>query len=172
VLAPLRSLAPEFDTVTRVPAASVVRMHLEPEGPSPGYASSALLTGLPDAAIGALLDAAGPGSGNRLTIAELRQLGGALARPDPDGGALACMQGEFLVLGLGLDEDPATWPGMREDAARLLAAVQPWTTDHEYLPMLDDLSDRRRAYPPDVYARLSALRRVVDPHGLFVGQHA
>ncbi|HYJ74185.1 MAG TPA: FAD-binding oxidoreductase [Kineosporiaceae bacterium] len=172
VLAPLRSLAPEFDTVTRVPAASVVRMHLEPEGPSPGYASSALLTGLPDAAIGALLDAAGPGSGNRLTIAELRQLGGALGRPDPDGGALACLQGEFLVLGLGLDEDPATWPGMREDAARLLAAVQPWTTDHEYLPMLDDLSDRRRAYPPEVYARLSALRRVVDPLGRFVGQHA
>jgi FAD/FMN-containing dehydrogenase len=38
--------------------------------------------------------------------------------------------------------------------------------------MLDDLSDRRKAYPPEVYARLSALRRAVDPHGLFVGQHA
>ena len=53
--------------MTRVPAASLVRLHLEPEGPSPGYASSALLTGLPDAAIAAVLESTGPGSGNRLT---------------------------------------------------------------------------------------------------------
>jgi hypothetical protein len=95
-----------------------------------------------------------------------------LGRPDPAGGALACIEGEFLVLGLGLDEDPSTWPGMREDAARLLAAVAPWTNGGEYLPMLDDVSDRRRAYPADVYARLAALRRSVDPGGLFLGQHA
>jgi FAD/FMN-containing dehydrogenase len=172
VLAPLRALAPEFDTMARVPAPSLVRMHLEPEGPSPGYASSALLSGLPDAAVAALLEAAGPGSGNRLTVAELRQLGGALARSDPAGGALARIEGEFLVLGLGLDEDPSTWPGMREDAARLLAAVAPWTNGREYLPMLDDVSDRRRAYPADVYSRLAALRRSVDPGALFLGQHA
>jgi FAD/FMN-containing dehydrogenase len=172
VLAPLRALAPEFDTLTRVPAASLVRMHLEPEGPTPGYASSALLSGLPDAAVAAVLDTAGPGSGNRLTVAELRQLGGALGRPDPAGGALDCVRGEFLVLGLGLDDDPATWPGLREDAARLLAAVAPWTTGAEYLPMLDDLSDSRKAHPPEVFARLSALRRAVDPARLFVGQHA
>ena len=171
VLAPLRALAPEFDTISRVPAASLVRLHLDPEGPSPGYASSALLTGLPDAAIAAVLETAGPGSGNRLTVAELRQLGGALTCPDPDGGALACVDGEFLVLGLGLDEDPATWPGMREDAARMLAALVPWTTEREYLPMLDDASDPRKAYPPEVYARLTTLRRAVDPTGLFVGQH-
>jgi len=171
ILAPLRALRPEFDTMTRVPAASLVRLHLEPEGPSPGYASSALLTGLPDAAIAAVLETAGPGSGNRLTVAELRQLGGALGRPDPDGGALACLDGEFLVLGLGLDEDPATWPGMREDAARMLAALAAWTTEREYLPMLDDPGDPRKAYPPEVYARLTTLRRAVDPAGLFLSPH-
>src|SRR6201999_1900575 len=120
---------------------------LEPEGPSPGYASSALLSGLPDAAVGAVLETAGPGSGQRLTGAEVRPLGGALSRPDPDGGVLAGLDGQFLVLGLGLDEDPATWPGMREDAARMLAALVPWTTEREYLPMLDDVSDPRKAYP-------------------------
>jgi hypothetical protein len=75
------------------------------------------------------------------------------------------------VLGLGLDEDPATWPGMREDAARMLAALAPWTAEREYLPMLDDPADPRRAYPPEVYARVTALRRAVDPAGLFVSQH-
>ena len=149
-----------------------MRLHLEPEGPSPAYASSALLTGLPDAAVAAVIEAVGPDSGSRLTVAELRQLGGALASPDPDGGALDRLAGEFLVLGLGLEDDPATWPGMREDAARLLAALAPWTTGGQYLPMLDDVSDSRKAHPPEVYARLSALRRAVDPAGLFVGQHA
>jgi FAD/FMN-containing dehydrogenase len=171
LLAPLRALAPEIDTVTRVPAASVVRLHLEPEGPSPGYASSALLSGLPDVAVAAVLDAAGPSSGSRLSVAELRQLGGALSRPHPGGGALSSLDGAFLVLGLGLDEDPQTWPGMRADAARLLAALHPWTTGREYLPMLDDRTDTRKAFPPDVHARLAALRRAVDPSGLFVHQH-
>jgi FAD/FMN-containing dehydrogenase len=172
VLAPLRALSPEFDTMRRVPAASLVRLHLEPEGPAPGYANSALLAGLPDDAVAAVLEVAGPGSGNRLTVVELRQLGGALSRPDPAGGALDSLRGEFLVLGLGLEDDPATWPGLREDAARLLDALAAWRSGAEYLPMLDDLSDRRRAYPADVHARLAALRRAVDPGGLFVGQHA
>ncbi len=172
VLAPLRALRPEFDTVTRVPAASLVRLHLEPEGPAPAYASSALLSGLPDAAVAAVIEAVGPGSANRLTVAELRQLGGALARPDPDGGALSSLDGDFLILGLGLDEDPSTWAGMREDAARLLEALAPWATGREYLPMLDDRSDSRKAHPPAVHARLAALRRSVDPTGLFVTPHA
>src|SRR5919106_137755 len=47
-LAPLRALRPEVDTFARVPAASLVRLHLEPEGPTPGYASSTLISGLPD----------------------------------------------------------------------------------------------------------------------------
>jgi hypothetical protein len=171
VLAPLRALAPEFDTVTRVPASSLVRLHLEPEGPTPGYASSALLTGLPDAAVAAVVEAAGPGSGSSLTVAELRQLGGALARPDPAGGALTHLDGAFLVLGLGLDDDPRSWPQMRVDAERLLAALSPWASGRQYLPMLDAATDTRKAFPPGVHARLSAVRAAVDPHRLFVAQH-
>src|SRR4051794_19171368 len=76
VLAPLRALAPEFDTVSRVPAASLVRLHLDPEGPTPAYASSTLVSALPDAAIAAVLDAAGPG---------VAGVGGAAPRP-PGGG--------------------------------------------------------------------------------------
>jgi FAD/FMN-containing dehydrogenase len=171
VLAPLRALAPEIDTVARVPAASLVRLHLEPEGPTPGYASSTLVSQLPDAAVGAIIDAAGPGSGTRLAVTELRQLGGALARAHPGGGALSCLDGSFLALGLGLDADPAEWPQLRVDAARFLAAVEPWATGREYLPMLDERTDTRKAFPPGVHARLSAIRRRVDPDNLFVAPH-
>ncbi|WP_324276855.1 FAD-binding oxidoreductase [Blastococcus brunescens] len=172
VLAPLRALAPEFDTVTRVPAASLVRLHLDPEGPTPAYASSTLVSGLPDAAIAGIVEAVGPGSGTRLAAAELRQLGGALSRPDPDGGALAALDGEFLALGLGLGGgDDADWARQREDAGRFLAAVEAWATGRQYLPMVDARTDTRKVFPPGVHARLSAVRRAVDPGGLFLAAH-
>lgn len=172
VLAPLRALRPEFDTVARVPAASLVRLHLDPEGPTPAYASSTLVSDLPDAAIAGIVDAVGPGSGTRLAAAELRQLGGALARPDPHGGALSALDGRFLALGLGLGGgDDADWARQREDAGRFLAAVGPWATGRQYLPMVDARTDTRKVFPPGVHARLSAVRRAVDPGNLFLAAH-
>jgi hypothetical protein len=172
LLAPLRALQPEFDTVARVPAASLVRLHLDPEGPTPAYASSTLVTGLPDAAIAGIIGAVGPGSGTRLAAAELRQLGGALARPDPDGGALSFLDGQFLALGLGLGGgDDADWARQRDDAARFLAAVEPWATGRQYLPMLDARTDTRKVFAPGVHARLSAIRRAADPGNLFLAAH-
>ena len=172
LLAPLRALRPEFDTVARVPAASLVRLHLDPEGPTPAYASSTLVAGLPDAAVAAVIDAVGPGSGTRLAAAELRQLGGALARPDPAGGALAALDGQFLALGLGLGgADDDEWARQRTDAARFLAAVQPWATGRQYLPMLDERTDTRKVFPPGEHARLSAVRDAADPGQLFLAAH-
>jgi FAD/FMN-containing dehydrogenase len=172
VLAPLRALRPEWDTVARVPAASLVRLHLDPEGPIPVYASSTLVSALPDAAIGAVLDAVGPGSGTRLAAAELRQLGGALARPDPSAGALSYLDGAFLALGLGMEGEPADWPQQRAAAGRFLGALEPWATGGHYLPMLDDRTDTRKVFPPGVHARLSAIRDRVDPRDLFVAPHS
>jgi hypothetical protein len=172
VLAPLRALRPEFDTVARVPAASLVRLHLDPEGPTPAYASSTLVSGLPDEAIAAIIGSVGPGSGTRLAAAELRQLGGAVARPAPDGGALAALDASFLALGLGLGGgDDEAWVQQRADAARFLSAVEPWATGRQYLPMLDDRTDTRQVFPPGVHTRLSAIRRAADPGNLFLAPH-
>ncbi len=170
ILGPLRALRPEFDTMSRVPAPSLVRLHLEPEGPAPAYASSRLLSGLPDAAVAAVISAVGPGSPTRPDIAEFRQLGGALRREDP-GSALSSLDGEFLVLGLALGGESAEWDRMRSHTVGLLQALEPWTTGRQYLPMLDDQTDTRKAFPPEVHARLSKLRSAVDPGRLFVGQH-
>ena len=174
LLAPLRALRPELDTFQRVDSSSLVHLHLDPEGPSPAYARSSLLAELPDAAISALLEVAGPGSGSTLSVAELRQLGGALGRPHPRGGALDHLDGAFLLLGLGLGVDPdaARNPHVVADADRMLQAVQPWATGGLYLPMLDDEVQARSGFDPEAYARLLAVRRAVDPDGLFVSQHS
>jgi FAD/FMN-containing dehydrogenase len=170
VMAPLLALRPELDTFTRVDAPSLVRLHLDPEGPTPAYASSRLLSGMPDEAIAAVLDAVGPDSGSRLSIAEFRQLGGALKRPN-GGSALSYLDGEFLVLGLVLGGEPGELDRVREEAGHFLHALEPWTNGRQYLPMLDDAIDTRKAFPPDVLNRLATLRAAVDPDRLFVGQH-
>jgi len=106
-----------------VPAASLVRLHMDPEGPTPGVSASTLLAGLPEPAIESFLALTGPGSGSTLLAglpepaiesflaltgrgsgstllaAELRQLGGALGRPAEGAGALPMLDGRFILFG-------------------------------------------------------------------------
>ncbi len=168
LLAPLRAMRPEIDTFAVVPAATLARLHLEPEEPAAAYASSVLVDDLPDDAIEALVATAGPGSGSRLLFTEVRQLGGALSRPAPRGGALDRMDGTFLVLGVGVDADPSGWASLRDDADRVMRALEPWATGGLYLSMVDDEVDVRRGWPQEAWRRLASIRAAADPQGLFV----
>ena len=112
----------------------LAHMHLDPEAPTAVYANSVLLDDLPERAIEALVAAAGPDSGSALLFVEIRHLGGALSRPAPRGGVLDRMDGEFLVLGVGID-DGAGWPAVREEANRVMSALQPWDSGSSYLLM-------------------------------------
>src|SRR5918996_4663157 len=91
----LRALQPEIDTFARVPAQALSRLHMDPEGPTPVVSSCTMLDTLPDAAVDALLSAVGPEAQSSLLIAELRQLGGALARPHNGGGALSKLDAQI-----------------------------------------------------------------------------
>src|SRR5699024_3199898 len=97
LLDPLREFRPEMDTFARVPAASLARLHMDPEAPTPAVSGNALLTGLPSAAVDAFLEVAGPDSTSSLLFNELRQLGGALARPAAEAGPLPMLDGEYML---------------------------------------------------------------------------
>ena len=105
LLAGLRALRPEIDTFGRVPAASLVRLHMDPEGGAPVASDSAMLGGFPDAAVDAFLAEVGPGATTPLLMAELRQLGGALGRPHAGGGALSHLDAEFVMFAGALAMD-------------------------------------------------------------------
>lgn len=171
ILAPLRALRPDVDTFEPRPAASLARLHLEPEEPMSAHASSTLVSALPADAVEALVEAAGPDSGSRLMFAEVRQLGGALGRPSPRGGALDRIDGAFLVLTVGTTGRPGGWAAQREDAERVRDAVQPWGSGSLYLSMVDDRADERRAVSGAGWDRLAAVRAAADPDGLFVLPH-
>jgi FAD/FMN-containing dehydrogenase len=170
VLAPLRALRPYLDTFAERSVRELPRLHLDPEGPTPAYIASRVLDALPGPAIDVLLAAVGPGSGSSLVFAELRQLGGALARRAPRPGALDGVPGAFLALALGVDPDPAALPRLRADAARMLDAVAPWDAGRQYLPMLHEGAGQA-AWGDESYARLQAVRAAADPTGMFVPTH-
>jgi FAD/FMN-containing dehydrogenase len=171
ILAPLRALRPEIDTFRRVPASSLVRLHMDPEGPTPGVSATTMLGELPPAAIDAFIAAAGPGSGSVLLAAELRQLGGALGRPAEGAGALPSLDAQFLLFGVAIAPDPDLARIGRGHAERLVSALTPWGAGRQYLNFVEEPIDAANGYRPENWTRLRAIRDAVDPDGVFHANH-
>jgi FAD/FMN-containing dehydrogenase len=171
LLAPLRALQPEIDTFGRIPAAEMLGIHMDPEGPTPSVSGSALLRDLPATAVDSLLQAAGPGSGSSLLMAELRHLGGALARSRPDAGALSRLDGEFLLFGVAIAATPELAAQGQADAARLVAAMTPYAQRGAYLNFAERPVDVSASFSDGSWRRLVDVRSQVDPDGLFLANH-
>jgi hypothetical protein len=171
MLAELRALRPELDTFGRVPASSLVRLHMDPEGPTPAVSDSALLSALPDAAIDAYLATVGAGSGTPLLGAELRQLGGALGRPHPGGGVLDHLEGQFVLFGVAVAPTPEAAAAGHAGARALTGALAPWANGHHYLNFAEGVTDTRTAYAATAWQQLKGIRGAVDPHGTFAANH-
>ena len=171
VLADLRSVTPEIDTFARVPARSLVRLHMDPEGPTPTVSDSTVLTELPDDGIEAFLSEVGPGSSSSLLLAELRQLGGALGRDHEGGGALKRLDGAFVAFGAAIAAGPELAAQGQHDAHRLTKVLSPWRNGRSYLNFAETAVDPRSGYDERAWLQLKGIRSAVDPHGTFVGNH-
>lgn len=172
ILARLRALQPEIDTFARVPAPSLTRLHLDPEGPTPFTAESTMLRELSPQAIASFLAAVPRGPDAPLMLAELRQLGGALGRPAPDAGVLGRLDGAFLAFAGGMAMTPQMGAAAHTAAAsRVVAALEPWTSGSTYLNFVESPVDVRSAYPTRAWLRLKGIRSAYDPTGVFVANH-
>ena len=98
ILAGFRALEPEIDTFGTVPAASLIRLHMDPEPPMPGIGDGVMVDDLDAEAIAAIVATAGPGTDSPLIMVELRQLGGALRVRRPGAGVLGALDGSFALL--------------------------------------------------------------------------
>ncbi|WP_121255830.1 FAD-binding oxidoreductase [Nocardioides ferulae] len=169
LLAPLRALAPELDTFGRMPAAGMLGVHMDPPAPVPSVADHAVLGPLPDAAVDALLAEVGAGTRSGLMFAELRHLGGAVARPAD--GALSHVDGDYALFCVAVAPGPEAAVAGRAAAARVVEALAPWATGRHVLTFTERPVDPATAYSTDGLARLRAAKTAVDPTGVFVGNH-
>ncbi|WP_432992638.1 FAD-binding oxidoreductase [Dactylosporangium sp. CA-233914] len=172
VLAPLQALRPELDTFAQVPAATLGRLHMDPEGPTPAIDRAAMLSSLSSASIDALLSVAGPDSGTSLLVAaELRQLGGALGRPAPRHGALPQLDADFALFTCGIAATPEMGAAALADTTRVVDAMRPWASGREYLNFAGTKVDTSTAFSAAAWQRLRAIRQAFDPAGAFLANH-
>ncbi len=171
LLAELRALTPEIDTFGRVPSASLVRLHMDPEGPTPSVTSTSVLGSMPDEAVDAFLAEVGPGTSSTLLAAELRQLGGALGRPADRSGAVRMVEGQFVLFAVAIAATPEMGAAGQADADALVAALSPWANGRQYLNFVEHDWDPRAGYDEGTWARLQGIRAAVDPGGTFVANH-
>ena len=156
----------------RMPSQAIIRLHGDPEQPTPGIGDTALLRELDAEAIAAFVAANGEDSGSPLLVAELRQLGGALAAPAPGGGATCHMPGGFALFAVGVPMAPGAEQAIEAHLDHLLEAMRPWALETRYLNFAERGGPAARSFDDQTNARLAAIRRRVDPDGLFLASHA
>ncbi len=171
ILAPLRDLRPEVDTFGRVPVADLVRLHMDPEGPTPSVSDTTVLDDMPAAAVDAFLEIAGPDSTSSLLSNEIRQLGGALARPQEGAGAMPALPGAFLAFGCAIAATPEMARAGQRDARAFASALAPFGSGRNYLNFQENPTDPATGFDPVSYGRLVTLKSAMDPDGVFVGNH-
>ena len=172
ILTPLRALNPEMDTFARVPTAGLVRLHMDPEGPTPAVSATSILTELPAAGIDALLAVTGPGSESKLTVMELRQLGGALAVPAESAGAVSHIPGQFVAFALSIAATPELGEFGQRQCHEAIGALAPWANGRDYLNFAEATTDTSLGYDADAWLRLRQVKTDWDPFALFIGNHA
>ena len=169
LLAPMRAVAePIADMVDEMPFAAIDAIHADPTEPMPIWDDSATLGALPPEAVEALLAVAGPGVETPVIMAELRQLGGAIARrPQRAHDAVAGRDAAFGLYALAPMFPPVA--AAAPAAARgVVDAVRPWAVGG--LPNFQGLAAGARLgalWDDATLAFLAGVREAYDPAGMF-----
>jgi hypothetical protein len=172
-VAPLREIGePALDTFAQMPATGLTRIAMDPEPPVPGLGHHRVINELPDEAIDAFVAASGPDTDSMLLLAELRHLGGELARPAENGGALDKLEGEFVMLGIGMLMDPGMKEPLDAELDRLTDAMQPWAADGGYYNYAERPCDVDAILPEKTCRRLAQVKRSWDPDDLIRANHS
>lgn len=172
LVAALRAIAdPVLGGWGPMPAAAAATMHGDPEDPSGAVADGALLDDLDDTALAAFLAAAGPAADAPPAIAELRQLGGALARPALGAGVRSGLEGRFLLNAVAMVPVPEAGAPAAAAVRALREAMSPWSLDRRFMNFAEHGATLGDCVPEDAIGRLRAVRDAVDPDRLLLAPH-
>ncbi|HYJ49630.1 MAG TPA: FAD-binding oxidoreductase [Microbacterium sp.] len=164
LLAPLRALEPEMDTFARIPSAGLVAVHMDPPDPTPALTAHVVLESLPGEAVEAFVAAAAQSG---LFIVELRHLGGAIARPAANGGAVSSLGGEYLLHTIAVVPVPEAFAMAAAAVRDGVAPFEPWRTDALALTFIDGGGEDVTAGFGAAVTRLRELKRRFDPADVF-----
>ncbi|WP_374457325.1 FAD-binding oxidoreductase [Nocardioides sp.] len=163
--AAMRAAAPVvLDDVAEKPYLAIDSVHTDPLDPTPAYEAGQVLTDFPAEAASTLLALTGPGVASPQILVEVRQLGGAFARPGEHPSAFASRDAAYSLLVVGIAEIP----GVEDHAAAILDAMAPWVGGHRLPNFTFTPEDYLDAYDEVTLARLRRARRTYDPDGVLM----
>ncbi|SFT36217.1 FAD binding domain-containing protein [Actinopolyspora lacussalsi subsp. righensis] len=173
LLEPMRSVAePLLDTWSPALPSAVTETHMDPSEPATVHGDHMLLSGLDDSGAEAFLGVTAEPSGSPLVSAELRQLGGALARSDPAGGALDHFDADFAYIGAGLQTADVTAEKITSRLENVRTALRPWNTGRTAPTFVESFRQPQGVLEPDTVRAVDRVRARVDPTGLLAGDIA
>jgi FAD/FMN-containing dehydrogenase len=176
--------APVFDSWQPADVLEVPNTHMDPPVGAPHDSDHMLLDDVADAgptgttgasarsAVGTWLELAAHGVARPAAFVELRQLGGALATAPADGGAVASLPGRF---GYFAGSPRLPWQGAAANKAMLdevRSALSGWDTGRTAPTFAADRERPQRSFGAETAARAAAVRRAVDPAGMFASDTA
>jgi len=171
LLAPLRALGPVNDTITTVPMPALSHLHMDPEQPVPGAADGMLVGSLPTETVDAFINAAGPGAAFPLLTAEIRHLGGELARPRPGNGALACLNAGYVLHAASPVPVPELAGPVTAQIQTIKGALAPWAAWQMYLNFAETQHPEAPFWTNHAYQRLRQIKANVDPGDMIRSNH-
>ena len=142
--------------------------HMDPDQPVPNQGDGAFLADLPAAAIDALIAVAGPDADTPLLSVEVRHLGGALARPAPDGGAQPSIDAKYVVFAGGLTPTPELASAVRGHAQAVKNALASWHASYDYYNFDEAPAAASEVLSPASYRRLQKIKAVYDPGQMII----
>jgi hypothetical protein len=167
LLRPLREAAPvEIDLMGPVPVGELGGVAAEPTEPTPVMEHSMLLQGLDDEAIDALVAATADPATCPLMIVQLRGLGGAFAERPAGGGAVRPVSEPFQLWTGGVPVDAGVAAAITASFADVDDAVGRLASEHRMPNFTGEGQGNAAGYDTATLARLRALKRARDPHGV------
>jgi Berberine and berberine like len=163
----IRDLEPAIDTFGLIPTSALIHLHMDPPGPVPGKGEHHVaMATLPADAIDAFVAINGADSGSDILTAEIRHLGGAIARPDASHGA-ACIDAEYVSFAASMAASPDMAEKAEHDLARMDEALAPYQSARKYLNFTEVASKPGEFFEKSTLDRLRAVKAQVDPEGIF-----
>ena len=144
------------------------RLHMDPDHPVPGTGDGGMLTDVDDELIDALIDSV---VGSPILSAEIRHLGGAIARPRPEHGAVAAFEAPFSTFAVGVVPTPEAHALVHAAIARFRAALAPWEAQHTYLNLAESRRSAATLFTEAAYRRLRRIKAAYDPTDLIRSNH-
>jgi FAD/FMN-containing dehydrogenase len=167
VVKAIRELAPVIDTYGLIPTSALIHLHMDPPGPVPGKGEHHVaMSTLPAEAIDAFVAANGAESGSQILTAEIRHVGGAVARRDGSRGA-AHLDAEYVSFAASIAATPELAAKAEHDLGQLDAALEPYSSARKYLNFTEVTCDPSEFYEAETLERLRAVKAQVDPENIF-----